>query len=409
MMPGLDGFQLLAKLREDEALHDVPVIFLSARAGEEAKIEGLRAGADDYLVKPFSARELLARVETNLKLAGTRQESARILREEAEILELLNEVGTALAAEIDLERAVQVVTDAATKLSGAAFGSFFYNVIDDKGESYTLYTLSGAPREAFATFPMPRNTQVFSPTFRGTGIVRSPDITQDPRYGKSAPYRGMPPGHLPVRSYLAVPVVARSGEVLGGLFFGHSEPGVFGERAERIVAAIASQAAIAIDKARLYRAAQAEIERRRKIEAALRESEQGLERKIGERTAELAATNARLLAEAEERKQAEGRFRLLVEGVTDYAIYMLDPHGHRQQLEHRGGAHQGLYQRGDRRPALQPLLHRGGPQGRRSRAGRWACPRQRQVRGRGLARPQGRHALLGERGHQRDPRHGAGG
>jgi len=327
MMPGLDGFQLLAKLREDEALRDVPVIFLSARAGEEAKIEGLRAGADDYLVKPFSARELLARVETNLKLAGTRQESARILREEAEILELLNEVGTALAAEIDLERAVQVVTDAATKLSGAAFGSFFYNVIDDKGESYTLYTLSGAPREAFATFPMPRNTQVFSPTFRGTGIVRSPDITQDPRYGKSAPYHGMPPGHLPVRSYLAVPVVARSGEVLGGLFFGHSEPGVFGERAERIVTAIASQAAIAIDKARLYRAAQAEIERRRKVEAALRESEQGLERKIGERTAELAATNARLLAEAEERKQAEGRFQLLVDGVTDYAVYMLDPHG----------------------------------------------------------------------------------
>jgi PAS domain S-box-containing protein len=327
MMPGLDGFQLLAKLREHERLRDVPIIFLSARAGEEAKIEGLRAGADDYLVKPFSARELLARVETNLKLAGTRRESARILREEAEILELLNEVGTALAAEIDLERAVQVVTDAATKLSGAAFGSFFYNVIDDKGESYTLYTLSGAPREAFAKFPMPRNTEVFSPTFRGTGIVRSPDITKDPRYGKNAPYHGMPPGHLPVRSYLAVPVVARSGEVLGGLFFGHSESGVFDQRAERIVAAIASQAAIAIDKARLYRAAQAEIERRRKIEAALRESEQSLEQKIGERTAELAATNARLLAEAEERKQAEGRFQLLVDGVTDYAVYMLDPCG----------------------------------------------------------------------------------
>jgi PAS domain S-box-containing protein len=327
MMPGLDGIQLLAKLREHERLRDVPIIFLSARAGEEAKIEGLRAGADDYLVKPFSARELLARVETNLKLAGTRRESARILREEAEILELLNEVGTALAAEIDLERAVQVVTDAATKLSGAAFGSFFYNVIDDKGESYTLYTLSGAPREAFAKFPMPRNTEVFSPTFRGTGIVCSPDITKDSRYGKNAPYHGMPPGHLPVRSYLAVPVVARSGEVLGGLFFGHSEPGVFDERAERIVAAIASQAAIAIDKARLYRAAQAEIERRRKIEAALRESEQSLEQKIGERTAELAATNARLLAEAEERKQAEGRFQLLVDGVTDYAVYMLDPCG----------------------------------------------------------------------------------
>jgi len=301
MMPRLDGFGLLNKLRQEQTLKDTPVILLSARAGEEAKIEGLRAGADDYLVKPFSARELLARVETNLKLAGIRRDSARILHEEAEILELLNEVGTALAAEIDLERAVQVVTDAATRLSGAAFGSFFYNVADAAGESYTLYTLSGAPREAFSKFPMPRNTEVFAPTFHGTGIVRSPDITNDPRYGKNAPYHGMPPGHLPVRSYLAVPVVARSGEVLGGLFFGHSQADVFGERAERIVGAIASQAAIAIDKARLYRAAQEEIERRRRIEAALRDSEQSLERRISERTVELAASNARLIAEAEER------------------------------------------------------------------------------------------------------------
>src|SRR5262245_15453685 len=327
MMPGLDGFHLLMKLREEQALADIPVILLSARAGEEAKIEGLRAGADDYLIKPFSARELLARVETNIKLAGTRRESARILREEAEIFELLNEVGTALSAEIDLEPAVQIVTEAATKLSGAAFGSFFYNVIDAKGESYTLYTLCGAPREAFASFPMPRNTQVFAPTFRGEAIVRSADITKDPRYGHNAPHKGMPPGHLPVRSYLAVPVIARSGEVLGGLFFGHSEPDVFGERAERIVAAIASQAAIAIDKARLYRAAQEEIARRRNIEAALRESEQSLERKISERTLELKASNARLLAEAQERQRAEGRFQVLVDGVTDYAVYMLGPGG----------------------------------------------------------------------------------
>ena len=127
-----------------------------------------------------------------------------VLHEEAQILELLNKVGTAVAAELDLERAVQVVTDAATELSGAAFGSFFYNVIDEKGEAYTLYTLSGAPREAFAKFPMPRNTAVFAPTFRGEGIVRSDDITKDPRYGTNAPYHGMPEGHLPVRSYLAV-------------------------------------------------------------------------------------------------------------------------------------------------------------------------------------------------------------
>jgi PAS domain S-box-containing protein len=103
---------------------------------------------------------------------------------------------------------------------------------------------------------MPRNTKVFAPTFAGEGVVRSDDITKDPRYGKNPPYNGKPKGHLPVVSYLAVPVISRTGEVIGGLFFGHSEPGVFNERHERLIVGIAAQAAIAIDNARLYHAAQ---------------------------------------------------------------------------------------------------------------------------------------------------------
>jgi signal transduction histidine kinase len=102
---------------------------------------------------------------------------------------------------------------------------------------------------------MPRNTAVFGPTFRGEGIVRSDDITKDPRYGRNAPYHGMPEGHLPVRSYLAAPVVSHSGEVLGGLFFGHSEVGIFTGRDERILAGIAGFAAVAIDNANLFREA----------------------------------------------------------------------------------------------------------------------------------------------------------
>ena len=170
--------------------------------------------------------------------------------------ETLNQVGRTLAAELDLERVVQAVTDAATEASGAQFGAFFYNVTNESGESYMLYALSGVPRESFSKFPMPRNTAVFAPTFEGSGIVRSDDITKDARYGKSAPHHGMPQGHLPVRSYLAVPVISRSGEVLGGLFFGHEQAAVFTERAERLVAGIAAQAAIAMDNARLYRAEQ---------------------------------------------------------------------------------------------------------------------------------------------------------
>ncbi len=88
MMPGLDGFGLLKALRSDRLLHDVPVIMLSARAGEEAKVEGLDAGASDYLSKPFSARELLARVHANIDLARVRGKAEKALRGLNEQLEI---------------------------------------------------------------------------------------------------------------------------------------------------------------------------------------------------------------------------------------------------------------------------------------------------------------------------------
>jgi signal transduction histidine kinase/DNA-binding response OmpR family regulator len=279
MMPRLDGFGLLAAMRADPHLRDLPVILLSARAGEEAHVEGLDAGADDYLVKPFAARELLARVRSNLELARIRREAAEQIRDEARRLELLNRTGNAIAAELDLERLVQAVTDAAVDLTGAEFGAFFYNVLNDAGESQTLHALSGAPHEVFADFPMPRNTKVFDPTFRGEGVVRSDDITRDPRYGQNAPYRGKPKGHPPVRSYLAVPVVSRPGEVIGGLFFGHSATGVFTERDELIAGGIAAQAAVAIDNARLYRAS-------RQAEESLRQLNESLEQRVSAEIAE---------------------------------------------------------------------------------------------------------------------------
>ncbi|MEJ8853485.1 ATP-binding protein [Variovorax robiniae] len=295
MMPRADGFELLRMLRGDPELRTVPVVVLSARAGEEAKVEGLRRGADDYLVKPFSARELLARVAANIELSVTRLQGSRLMEEEARSLELLNQVGTAVAAELNLERAVQVVTDAATALTGAAFGAFFYNLLDEDGGSYTLYALSGAPREAFSRFPMPRNTAVFAPTFNGEGIVRSDDILLDTRYGKNHPHFGMPKGHLPVRSYLAAPVVSRSGEVLGGLFFGHPEPGIFTARSERLLVGIAAQAAIAIDNARLFQAAEREVAERRRAEAALQSLNATLEQRV--------------LDEVDERTRAEEQLR----------------------------------------------------------------------------------------------------
>ncbi|MFD7654288.1 SpoIIE family protein phosphatase [Actinosynnema sp. NPDC059797] len=175
------------------------------------------------------------------------------IRAEAELVDVLQGVGQRLTAQLDLDVLAQEATDAATKATGAAFGAFFYNLVDQYGESYSLYTLSGVPREAFEGFPMPRNTAVFAATFDGLGTVRSDDITRDPRYGLSEPYRGMPPGHLPVRSYLAVSVVSPSSqEVVGGFFFGHREPGRFTARHQQLAEGIAGYAAIALDNARLF-------------------------------------------------------------------------------------------------------------------------------------------------------------
>lgn len=398
MMPRVDGFTLVKSIRADATWNAVPIILLSARAGEEARVDGIERGADDYLVKPFSARELLARVNTHLELARFRQETSarlhqasqrfqqaveaasigtwrwdisqnlvyadpafyriitypypgpvgvspdgmlarihpddlprvrnaltatilnqmasfdedyRILqsngavrwvtsrgmmqpeplqdelamfgvviditdRKEAEIerskllveeqrarqeAETLRETALSLATDLDLRTTVQKATDAATQLSGAKFGAFFYNVINERQEAFMLYTLSGADRKAFERFGLPRNTAVFAPTFKGEGVIRLDDVTKDPRYGKNTPHSGLPKGHLPVRSYLAVPVISRKGEVIGGMLFGHPEPAQFDARSERLVMGIAAQASTAIDNAKLYQRMQSAMER----------------------------------------------------------------------------------------------------------------------------------------------------
>jgi PAS domain S-box-containing protein len=189
-------------------------------------------------------------------------------REETGLLDLLISTGRSIVSTLDLNAVLQTVTDAATQLTGAQFGAFFYNTVDEAGEALSLYTLSGAPREAFEGFGQPRATPLFGPTFRGEGPVRCDDVQRDPRFGQWAPHHGMPAGHRPVRSYLAVAVVSRTGEPVGGLFFGHATPGIFSQRSERLVVGIAAQAGIAIENARLYeRAQRIALEREKLVEA----------------------------------------------------------------------------------------------------------------------------------------------
>ncbi len=188
----------------------------------------------------------------------TEQVRLRLLaREYAANTERLARVGTIVTSALDRDDIMQKVTDTATELTTAEFGAFFYNVSTASSpEAYMLYALSGASKEAFAALPHPRATSVFGPTFRGEAPVRLSDVTADPRYGQNPPFFGMPEGHLPVRSYLAVPVNMASGETVGGLFFGHPHEGVFTQEHERLAVGIASWASVALENARLYEEAQ---------------------------------------------------------------------------------------------------------------------------------------------------------
>jgi len=180
------------------------------------------------------------------------QEGNEALRQYAEKLRILNSLATSISGTLDVQEILQKVTDASTRLVGAAFGAFFYNVVSEDGQSYMLYTLSGASRAAFDKFGMPRNTQVFHPTFSGEGVVRVDNIREDPRYGKMAPHFGMPRGHLPVTSYLAVPVFSVGGTVIGGLFFGHPETAKFTPEHEDLVVNMAAQAGVALENSMLF-------------------------------------------------------------------------------------------------------------------------------------------------------------
>nr|WP_315261229.1 ATP-binding protein [uncultured Duganella sp.] len=210
-------------------------------------------GADGHVLRWFGT-------STDVDQVKRAQEA---LRDETAILELLNHTGMMLASQRDLGRLLQEITDAATSIAGARFGAFFYHTTNSAGEAMVLHTLSSGASDEFSQYGEPRATALFGPSMRGEGTIRCDDVLLDPRYGRNAPHQGVPAGHPPVRSYLAVPVALRSGVVIGCLIFGHPEPGMFSERTERIIGGVAAQAAVAIDNARLYEASQRAAEERK--------------------------------------------------------------------------------------------------------------------------------------------------
>lgn len=170
--------------------------------------------------------------------------------------ELLRNLGVALNAELDVQATLQRVVGAATAVAEAELGVFFERGSDDTSERVAL---CGVSHEAVARLAA-GNTVLWRPSFDNEAVIRCDDVTADARYAEDGALQGAP-GHPPIRSYLAVPVCSRSGAVIGSLFVAHSQPGRFEARHERLVLAIAAQAAVAIDNARLFDTVREQAER----------------------------------------------------------------------------------------------------------------------------------------------------
>lgn len=214
---------------------------------------------------------LLARSQTRAV-----SENARLYRESLTArreAEVSLDINRRLTSELDPQSVAQAVTDAGCELTGAEMGAFFTT---NTMSTLSVYALSGMAREHFATFGMPRFTDLFAPTIAGQEVIRLADVRQDPRYGPSSPHHGPAADQPVVTSYLAVPVRSRRGEVLGGLLFCHPLPDHFTASHERLILRLAAKASIAFDNASLF------------------EGEREARRIAGQRADELTKANAEL-------------------------------------------------------------------------------------------------------------------
>ncbi|MES2742932.1 MAG: ATP-binding protein [Pseudomonadota bacterium] len=181
------------------------------------------------------------------------------LRDESNVLELLNDTGTALAGTLDLRTLLQAVTDAANRIGAARVGGFFYQA-EGGAHGLSLHATSGAPADVFGGLTQADGAPLFGPGWQAAGAQRIADLCA---VRPGHPRWLLPPGETPLRSYLSVPVLSRSGAPIGCLVLAHPEPSMFSERTERILGGIAAQAAVAIDNTRLYEAAQRAAEERK--------------------------------------------------------------------------------------------------------------------------------------------------
>ncbi|MEW6271673.1 MAG: PAS domain S-box protein [Thermodesulfobacteriota bacterium] len=251
--------QPIRRLMPPDRVADMERILAQIRAGERVEhFETERVCKDgrrihvSLTISPI--RDASGKIVGASKIARDTTERKRAeeeLRQHREALETISRVGLSLSAELDLEKLLQAVTDAATSLAGARYGAFFHKATDDAGERWALHAVSGAPRAAFEDAERPSRARLLEPALTGEAVVRLDDVRPDAAASERS---GTGAGDVAVRSYMAVPIVGRGHDVLGALVVGDPRPRVFTDQAECLVTGLAAHAAVAIDNARLYEA-----------------------------------------------------------------------------------------------------------------------------------------------------------
>ena len=196
------------------------------------------------------AGEFLGFVGSAIDITERRKAEEAVI-DEVHTRETLSRVGAALASELDPDTLIQSAIDAATALTFGQWGVFFFTVADDSGNTYEHHASSGLPKQSFHG-----EQEAADRTQHRPAILRIDDLLNaDPAEAAEVDRRWLPQDVL-VRSYLSVPVVSRTGDVRGGVCFGHTRAGVFRPKHEQLASGIAAWAALALDNASLYKEAQ---------------------------------------------------------------------------------------------------------------------------------------------------------